>query len=103
MSDQGAPITITATDDGLAVAGEIDAFSAPALAEAIDATEHGELIVDLAGVDFVDSSGLRVLLQSHQQLQAAGRALRLRRPSPVVQRLFDVAGVDGYLDVIPDA
>lgn len=99
MSEPGAPLSITPTSDGIAVAGEIDAHTAPAVAAALAAAEQEPLVVDLSGVEFVDSSGLRVLLEAHQARQAAGNSLILSQPSPAVQRVFDVAGVDEYLDV----
>jgi anti-sigma B factor antagonist len=105
MSDAAEPISITPTASGVAVAGEIDAHTAPAVAAALAAADHDPLVLDLAGVEFVDSSGLRVLLEAHQLREADGRSLVLSRPSMAVKRLLDVAGVDGYLVVAdtPDA
>lgn len=102
MSDPVAPISIQPIASGVAVTGEIDAYTAPALAAALAAADHPELVVDLSGVEFVDSSGLRVLLEAHQTRQADGRTLVLAQPSPAVQRVLDVAGVDGYLTVTSD-
>ncbi len=99
MSEPAGPLSITATDTGIALSGEIDAHTAPAVATAIAAAEHDPLIVDLSGVDFVDSSGLRVLLEAHQARQAAGSSLVLSAPSPAVRRVLDVAGVVEYFDV----
>jgi anti-sigma B factor antagonist len=99
MSDAASPISITPTASGIAVAGEIDAHTAPAVAAALAASDHDPLVLDLAAVEFVDSSGLRVLLEAHQVLEAEGRSLVLSRPSTAVQRLLDVAGVEGYLVV----
>lgn len=99
MTDPAAPISITAIDSGLRVAGEIDAHTAPLIADAIEASEHDRLVVDLAEVEFVDSSGLRVLIDAHQQRVGAGRSIVLANPSAVVRRLFEIAGVEGYLDI----
>ncbi len=99
MSGAAAPLSITPTARGVAVRGEIDAHTAPALAAALAAAEQQPLVVDLAEVDFVDSSGLRVLLEAHQTMAAAGRALVLARPSDAVQRVLAVAGLDEYLEI----
>ena len=99
MTDPAAPISITAIDSGLRVSGEIDAHTAPLIADAIEASEHDRLVVDLAEVEFVDSSGLRVLIDAHQQRVGAGRSIVLANPSAVVRRLFEIAGVEGYLDI----
>lgn len=103
MNDHVAPIVITRTDGGFAVSGEIDAHTAPEVAAAIAESLDVRLLIDLSGVEFVDSSGLRVLIEAHQSRQHAGRSLLLANPSPVVRRLFDIAGVDGYLEIVDES
>ena len=93
------PLTITSVDGGFIATGEIDAHTAPTLATAIDGFDGDQLALDMSGVEFVDSSGLRVLIESHQRLQDAGRQLRILSPSPAVQRLFQISGVDTYLTI----
>ncbi len=84
--------------DGLALAGEIDAGNVAHLTTALrGVTELSEVSLDMQGVYFIDSSGLRVLIEAHQDLEAAGRRLVLRRPSPGVSRLLTISGVEGYL------
>lgn len=78
--------------------GEIDAQTAPALADAIAAAGR-DVRLDLSAVDFVDSSGLRVLIDAHQRLDDAGGSIRLVSPSQAVRRLLEVSGVDGYLAI----
>jgi len=99
MPDSIEMMSITPNATGLAVVGEIDASTAPALGTALAAADHHPLVVDLAGVTFCDSSGLRVLLEAHQRLADEGRRLVLANPSEVIARLFDVAGVNEHLDV----
>jgi anti-sigma B factor antagonist len=93
------PLTISSVDGGFIATGEIDAHTAPTLAAAIDGYAGDQLSLDLSGVEFVDSSGLRVLIESHQRLQDGGRQLRIVSPSPTVQRLFQISGVDTYLTI----
>jgi anti-anti-sigma factor len=57
-------------------------------------------VLDLSAVDFVDSSGLRVLIDAHQRLTDDRRSLVLADPSPAVRRLFDISGVIDYLNVV---
>lgn len=99
MSTSSAPMSVSPVDGGLAVSGEIDAHTAPELADAIGAYSDTTLTLDLSGVEFVDSSGLRVLIESHQQLEQDGRQLRIASPSASVRRLFEISGVDSYLHV----
>jgi anti-sigma B factor antagonist len=94
-----SPLEISITDTGLALAGEIDAYTAPALAEAIGRCDHTYVMIDMAEVEFVDSSGLRVLIEAHQEAQAADRRIQLTNPSPAVSRLLEISGIDDYLNV----
>jgi anti-sigma B factor antagonist len=82
----------------LRVRGEIDAYSAPALGDTLR-TQPGSVDLDLAGVEFVDSSGLRVLIESHQLLDERGDRLTIVDPSPSVQRMFELSVVDDYLNI----
>jgi anti-sigma B factor antagonist len=99
MTDPSAQLSTTPTDAGFAVHGEIDAHTAPSVAAAIEHDQRDELVIDLAAVEFVDSSGLRVLIEAHQRRADAGRSIAFVNLSPVVRRLFDIAGVDGYLEI----
>ena len=84
------------------VAGEIDIATAPALQEAIESASSdrdGDVVVDLGSVDFIDSSGMNVFVRCYKPLEAAGRALVLRRPSPTVRRALDAGGITTFLRV----
>ncbi|MCB0966579.1 MAG: STAS domain-containing protein [Ilumatobacter sp.] len=91
-------LTIETSDHGLSAVGEIDAHTAPSLAAAIDAAAP-DVRLDMSKVEFVDSSGLRVLIDAHQRLQEAGGSLTLVAPSTAVKRLLEISGVDDYLSV----
>lgn len=91
-------LTIETSDHGLLAVGEIDAHTAPTLAASLDAAAP-KVRLNLSGVEFVDSSGLRVLIDAHQRLQEAGGSLTIASPSPAVRRLFEISGVDDYLSV----
>lgn len=99
MTGSEDQLVITPTDHGFAVSGEIDAHTAPSLATAMAAADRTDLTLDLAGVEFIDSSGLRVLIEAHRRASDTGGALRLTKPSDSVRRLLDISGLDEYLDV----
>lgn len=101
MTESGETLTITATDIGFAVSGEIDAHTAPRVAAALADTPLDRIVVDMSGVEFVDSSGLRVLIEAHQATDRRGAALVLAEPSDAVVRLLQISGVDDYLNVEP--
>lgn len=94
------PLSITTNPDGLAATGAIDAHTAPTLAEALAECSHDTVVLDLANIDFVDSSGLRVLIEAHQAAEESGRALHLANVSSSVNRLLEISGVSDYLHVV---
>lgn len=92
-------LTITASDGQLALAGEIDAHTAPQLGAAIAEVATPHVVLDMSAVEFVDSSGLRVLIEAHKALEENGGRLVLHDPSPAVRRLLEVSGVGDHLHV----
>lgn len=56
--------------------------------------------VDLSGVSFMDSSGLRVLIAHHQRLADTDRPLRILHPSRPVSRLLEITGLADELHVV---
>jgi anti-anti-sigma factor len=79
--------------------GELDLVGAPALAEALPASGDEAVILDLAGVGFMDSSGLRALLQARQVCLDAGRPFRIARPSDAVQRVLELVDLAREFEV----
>ena len=75
------------------VAGEIDTATVNTLATAIHAIDPGDcasVIVDLQDVSFIDSSGLRALLVSRQDLHERGIRLQVRNAQPQARQLFSI-------------
>ena len=102
MSDDLAPSELTTAfeqENGhavLRVEGEVDLLTTPVLVEALDgalpATDRHT--VDLCAVEFMDSTGLRPLLEARRRAEERGGALVLRvREGGPVARLLDLAGV----------
>lgn len=80
----------------VAVEGEIDMATAPALLECLTAagdTRPAQLVVDLADVTFLDSSGLNVLMRAHTLLAEAGTAVTVRNCCPQAARVLELTGV----------
>jgi anti-anti-sigma factor len=99
MSAEATRLDLTDDVDGaLILVGEIDSYTAPALAERL-ADESKVLVVDLAGVTFIDSSGLRILVEAHRARIDSDGSLTLRSPSAAVQRLLEISGLSSHLDV----
>ena len=84
------------------VAGELDMPHAHDLEEALDGFSGDGLrnvFVDMSEVDFVDSSGLRVLERAHARLAAEGTALVVSSPSPEAARVLTVSGLGNEIQV----
>jgi anti-sigma B factor antagonist len=81
----------------LEVFGELDLATAPRLCARLDAARGARvrrLVVDLTGVDFIDSTGLRALMGASTELRHAGGKLAVALlPEGGVARLFDVTGI----------
>jgi anti-sigma B factor antagonist len=84
--------------------GELDLAAADSLWELIEPLlKPGALVVlDGTRLSFLDSSGLRVLLQAHKRAESDGAAFRLVAPQAPVQRVLDLAGAGSYLHVRAD-
>jgi anti-anti-sigma factor len=82
------------------VYGELDIATAPELVEILTRLRHHQhpVVVDLAEVTFMDSTGLTTLMDAHLAAQRNGWSFSVRRPSPAVTRVFDLAGVRSLLD-----
>jgi anti-sigma B factor antagonist len=84
------------------VEGEIDMASAPRLREALFAAIEGDacsVVADFSAVNFIDSSGLHVVIDAHNKAIEAGSKLILRSPAPNVARVIELVGLDEFLTV----
>jgi anti-sigma B factor antagonist len=87
----------------LEVHGDLDALTAPQLAEAISASlvdQPAALIVDLSKLDFLASAGMSVLIAG---IDAAGSAQRFGvvADGPSTARPMELVGLDGMLSIYP--
>jgi len=84
------------TQDGIAIlrlAGNLDSATAPALQSAVSAVVAEKwLALDLGGVGFVASAGLRVILSVAKQAHARGGALAAFGLSTPVSETFEISG-----------
>jgi anti-sigma B factor antagonist len=80
---------------GVAVQGEVDLSRVRALEQALDEAiraSEGAFVIDLCDLDFLDSSGLSVILRARALLGREERSLAVICPPGPVRRLFDVSG-----------
>ena len=94
-----AELTITAADaHTLVMVGELDTHTATQLAEQLDTIADGTpLVLDVAGVSFISSAGLSVILSTQRRLDGSGGSLTLRSPTPTISRLVELSGLSDTL------
>jgi anti-anti-sigma factor len=87
----------------IVVSGELDLASAPALEEELDrAVTNGAdlVIVDLRELEFIDSTGLGLLIKANRKAEEAGRRFAIVRGQSQVQRLLGVTGIEQRLTLV---
>ena len=88
----------------LALRGELDVATAPALRQALDAALDDttpRLLVDLAEVTFIDSTALMTLLNALRRTVRRGGRLALVCANPTVLRLFEATRTDTTFAIFP--
>ncbi len=77
--------------------GDIDLSTVAQAAEAMDAArpDRGTVFLDLREVGFMDTSGLRLIVEEQQRAAARGYRFAAFPGPPKVQRLFEIAGLAG--------
>lgn len=82
------------------VTGELDLSTAPALSESlaplIDAHPR-QVTLDLAGLEFIDSTGLTLIVRTSNALAVHEGRLVLAHATPAVRRVLEIVGLDGLL------
>jgi anti-anti-sigma factor len=101
--EQHAGLSITVDrDEGNTVVtaqGEIDLETSPELSAVFAELEApGDVDVDLAGVTYIDSTGLRALLTARDAAIEAGGTLRISATSSIVARLIEITGCSELLE-----
>lgn len=99
-------ITKSEQDGALVVQieGEIDLSTASQFEkELLDSMGQGaNLVVDLAGVDFMDSTGIGVLVRTSKKVTANGGIMGLLSAKGSVRRVIEVSGLDGVIPLYDD-
>ena len=90
----------------LTLRGELDLATAPEFEQLINERidEGREIVVDLRPLEFMDSSGIRVLVAAHTRAGRSGTKVYVVRPEPAsaVAKIVEVSGLDGELNIVDD-
>jgi len=96
LSEEGEELLIR-------LSGEIDHHSAVSVRTEIDENisriRPKKAIMDLSGIDFMDSSGLGLIMGRYMKMQAVGGVLVLREPNERVLKIFKLAGLEKIVNV----
>jgi anti-sigma B factor antagonist len=88
----------------VAVSGEVDVSSAPALRSALEellAAGSVTIVVDFREVGFLDSTGLGALVTARSAAVDAGGALPIVCEHERILKVFSITGLDGVFDIYP--
>ena len=106
MSELKAPLNVQveAHDDSvvLVLVGELDPHTAPSLRDHLTSAVGDtttEVVLDVGGLTFIDSSGLRVIIAAHKDMEGRGGRLVLRSPTATTRRLLDITGLADHIVV----
>jgi anti-sigma B factor antagonist len=97
--------------DLLTIVGRLDAASAPQLRQQIEALfdeGRSRLVLDLAGLEYVASPGLRVLIEARKRARdrkltdLEGGDVRIANLPPRIKEVFDLTGFTSLFEIFPD-
>ncbi len=103
---KGAPATIVARDGNsvtVRVTGEIDMATTPALRSCLTeclAEGFTHVTMDMTEMEFIDSSGLGVLVWALKELRARGGELIIKNPPSIAKKILGVSGLSPYLEIV---
>jgi anti-sigma B factor antagonist len=86
----------------VALSGELDVASSQGLSDDLAELIEGgttDLVIDLAKLAFIDSTGLSAILRANRRLERGH--LVLREPSPMVRQVLEISGLTGALRIEP--
>ena len=84
------------------MAGSLDTQTAGSAMDALQVhldARPKKLLINLAGLEFVSSSGLRVILRAAKQVRANGGAMKLCGAQGMVKEVLEISGFDRLLDL----
>jgi anti-sigma B factor antagonist len=98
--EESVELSVTSRQEGdrtvISVSGEIDVYTAPSLRERLNelvASGHYNLVVDMEGVEFLDSTGLGVLVGGLKRVRSHDGTLRLVCAQEKILKVFRITGL----------
>jgi len=95
---------ITKKTDGdimtMNVVGRVDTTTAPELSAALKLDGIKDFTLDISGVSYMSSAGLRCLLMAQKAMMASGGQMRIAGVQPVVKEVLDITGFSDILQLV---
>jgi anti-sigma B factor antagonist len=85
-----------------ALSGRLDTITSPQLSKEIEAAFEKEpvnLVFDFSALDYISSSGLRVLLSAQKKVNALGTKMTVKGVNDTIKEIFEVTGFTGILTI----
>jgi anti-sigma B factor antagonist len=101
-------VDTTDRDGGVQVAlkGELDLSTIEKVEQELTRLEsegHDLIVLDLSGLTFLDSTGLRTIVTADQRARRTGRRVVVRKGPDTVHRVFTITRLDERLEMVDDA
>lgn len=84
----------------LTVAGRLDTDTSPMLAEEIKCDGVTNVVFDFAGLEYISSAGLRVLMAAQKGVMAVGGKVVVMNPNGIVKGVLDMTGLSGVFEIV---
>lgn len=88
------------TDGAVTITGRLDAAQCPKAQAFLDGV-HGAVTLQCAGLEYISSAGLGVLLKTQKRLMASGGKLKLAGVNPHLRDIFQYSGFDQIFEIAP--
>jgi len=82
------------------VVGRLDTTTSPDLDAAIKLDGVKEVEFDFAGLEYISSAGLRILLSVQKAMMACGGTMTVAKPNAIVAGVFEMTGLNGVLTIV---
>ena len=84
----------------LAVSGRLDTNTAPELEDETKLDGVSEVVFDFAGLEYVSSAGLRILLTAKKQMMASGGKMSVVNANDAVRGVFEITGCSEIFGIV---
>ena len=81
------------------VEGRLDTNTSPELEDELKLDGVKEVVFDLAGLEYISSAGLRVLMTAHKTITAASGGMKILHPNAMVLGVFEITGLSSVFNI----